>query len=124
MFSPQVFWRIDNLIKTLTKKNNKTHTAELAELTKMYDTSSKAFLIASLLDEIDFRDQRTTGHKDTQKVQDEVPPLTINIFLHTIEPKIKFISLLNHFSSDQRLTRYYYERADGAKLSELSVSSF
>jgi hypothetical protein len=72
MFSPQVFWRIDNLIKTLTKKNNKTHTAELTELTKMYDTSSKAFLIASLLDEIDFRDQRTTGHKDTQKVQDEV----------------------------------------------------
>lgn len=80
MFSPQVFWRIDNLIKTLTKKNNKTHTAELAELTKMYDTSSKAFLISSLLEEIDFRDLRTTGHKDTQKVHSELPLFASNIF--------------------------------------------
>ena len=68
MFSPQVFWRINNLITTLTKKNNKTHTAELLELTKMYETNTKVFLIATLLNEIDFRDQRTTGHRDTQKV--------------------------------------------------------
>lgn len=68
MYSPQFFWRIDNLVKTLTKKNKKTHTAELSELADMYDTSSKSFLIATLLDEIDFKDLRTSGHKDTQKV--------------------------------------------------------
>jgi hypothetical protein len=79
MFSPQVFWRIENLIKTLTKKNNKTHTAELQELTKMFDTSSKAFLISSLLEEIDFKDQRTVGHKDTQKVTEK--PIA-NIFIN------------------------------------------
>ena len=79
MFSPQVFWRIENLIKTLTKKNNKTHTAELLELTKMFDTSSKAFLISSLLEEIDFKDQRTVGHKDTQKVTEK--PIA-NIFIN------------------------------------------
>ena len=72
MFSQPVYWRINNLITTLTKKNNKTHTAELSELTKMYEMNSKVFLIASMLNEIDFRDQRTTGHRDTQKV-----PLTL-----------------------------------------------
>ena len=72
MLSPQVYWRINNLITTLTKKNNKTHTAELLELTKMYETNTKVFLIATLLNEIDFRDQRTTGHRDTQKVMFEV----------------------------------------------------
>jgi hypothetical protein len=82
MFSPQVFWRIENLIKTLTKKNNKTHTAELQELTKMFDTSSKAFLISSLLEEIDFKDQRTVGHKDTQKVTEKpIANIFINICL-------------------------------------------
>ena len=68
MFSPPIYWRIHNLITTLTKKNNKTHTSELFELAKMYNDDSKTFMLATLFDEIDFKDQRTNGHRDTQKV--------------------------------------------------------
>jgi hypothetical protein len=68
MFSPPIFWRINNLVSTLTKKNNKSHLLELAELTKMFGEDSRAFLLASLLDEIDFKDQRTNGNRDAQKV--------------------------------------------------------
>jgi hypothetical protein len=69
MFSSQIYFQIHNLVTTLTKKNHKAHTAELSVLTKMYGDDSKIFLITSLLDEIDFRDQRVTGHRDTQKVR-------------------------------------------------------
>jgi hypothetical protein len=68
MFSPPIYWRISNLTSSLTKKNSKTTVVELLELAKMYGDDSKIFMLTSLFDEIDFKDQRTAGHRDTQKV--------------------------------------------------------
>ena len=75
MSAAPIYWQINNLITSLTKKNNKTHTAELLELAKMYGDDSKIFMLSSLFDEIDFKDQRTTGHRDTQKVSHVSPSL-------------------------------------------------
>jgi hypothetical protein len=70
MFSPPVYWRINNLISTLSKKNNKAHVAELMDLSKMFGDDSKVFAIATLFDEIDFKDQRSNGNRDAQKVRE------------------------------------------------------
>ena len=68
MLSHPVYYRIANLVKSIKKSNNKTHVAELLELASMYGDDSSIFMLTSLFDEIDFKDQRTTGHRDTQKV--------------------------------------------------------
>jgi hypothetical protein len=70
MFSPPVYWRINNLVSTLSKKNNKAYVAELMDLSKMFGDDSKVFAIATLFDEIDFKDQRSNGNRDAQKVRE------------------------------------------------------
>jgi hypothetical protein len=67
MFSDQYFWRISNLVTTLNKKNHIKNIAEISKVEKMYGEEGRG-TIQVLLDEIDFKDQRSQGHKDTQKV--------------------------------------------------------
>lgn len=76
MFSDQYFWRISNLVTTLNKKNHIKNIAEISKVEKMYGEEGRG-TIQVLLDEIDFKDQRSQGHKDTQKVN-----LFLFIYIH------------------------------------------
>ena len=69
-FTSPLFWQIHNLVASITKKNFKGSREELNQLVDLYGPDARQFLIACLVEETHFRDQR--GHhqpKDHQKVQ-------------------------------------------------------
>ena len=86
MFSTPLFCQIQSLVTSLTKKNQRANISELhqvcvlilydaclrndiwLQLIMLYGEDARIFLIGCLFDDIDFRDQRTHGHKDSQKV--------------------------------------------------------
>eukprot|EP01041_Mallomonas_annulata_P009060 gene9060-18769_t len=75
MLSSPLFWQVQYLVTSLTKKNQRTNISELHQLIGLYGEDARIYLIECLLDDIDFRDQRTNGQKDSQKIailQDEI----------------------------------------------------
>ena len=69
-FTSPLFWQIHNLVASITKKNFKGSREELNQLVTLYGPDARQFLVACLVEETHFRDQR--GHhqpKDHQKVQ-------------------------------------------------------
>ncbi|OQR91282.1 CCR4-NOT transcription complex subunit [Achlya hypogyna] len=66
-FASPLFWQIHYLITSLSKKNFKTHVAELNQLVGLYGEDARVYLLSCLVREIDFRD--TKSHKDSLKVQ-------------------------------------------------------
>ncbi|KDO28102.1 hypothetical protein SPRG_06770 [Saprolegnia parasitica CBS 223.65] len=66
-FASPLFWQIHYLITSLSKKNFKTHVAELNQLVGLYGEDARVYLLGCLVREIDFRD--TKSHKDSLKVQ-------------------------------------------------------
>ena len=68
MLSFQINWRIKNLIIQLNQLNSTDSLEEINTLLKMNSDENRAALIAALLDEIDFADQRNLINRDPQKV--------------------------------------------------------
>jgi hypothetical protein len=82
MFSPPVLWQINNLAKSLNKKNYKNSIAELHDLIMMHGDEAKIYMISTLLDEIDMKEHRNQGQqKDSQKVCSSVNLLSYLCFL-------------------------------------------
>mmetsp|Transcript_6288 Transcript_6288/g.12026 ORF Transcript_6288/g.12026 Transcript_6288/m.12026 type:complete len:2318 (-) Transcript_6288:299-7252(-) len=67
MYSPPVLWQINNLARSLNKKNYKNSIVEIHDLIKMHGDEAKIHLISSLLDEVDLKDRSQGQQKDSQK---------------------------------------------------------
>ncbi len=65
-FTSPLFWQIHNLVASITKKNFKGSREELNQLVDLYGPDARQFLVACLVEETHFRDQR--GHHQPQLV--------------------------------------------------------
>eukprot|EP00736_Rhodelphis_marinus_P014468 Rmarinus@m.14689 len=63
-----VFTQIRYLISNITKKNAKGTQAELNQLLASYGSDARQYLLRCLVDQIDFRDTKSTSLKDSLKI--------------------------------------------------------
>ena len=66
MYSSQASWKISFVIKSLNEQNAKQVAKEISDIVRMHGDETRVFYVASLVDDIDFRDQRSQGN--SQKV--------------------------------------------------------
>eukprot|EP01041_Mallomonas_annulata_P006467 gene6467-13061_t len=75
MLPSPLFRHVQYLVTSLTKKNQRTNISEFNQLIRFYGDDTRIYLIGCLLDDIDFKDQRTNGQKELLKItilQEEV----------------------------------------------------
>lgn len=68
ILSPQIAWRVRNIIRNFADANRTESLEEIDILLKMNGDDSRLSLISALLDEMDLKEIRLNGKRDPQKV--------------------------------------------------------